>query len=166
VSASKLPEVLGVDGVQRDEDFASYELRDDELVLKLASIAPHPVHKVRTYYFRMVHADTAEELGAINLRLESTPHIELYAGHVGYTVHPAYRGHKYAARSLRLLAPLASRLGITPIWITCDPENLASRKSCELAGAQFVQIINVPENCVIHRSGHKQKCRYRLDPAV
>jgi predicted acetyltransferase len=87
----------------------------------------------------------------------------MYAGHIGYGVHPLYRGHRYASRSVRLLMPLARRLGLDFLWITCDPENSASRRSLELAGAQFVEIVNVPEDCVIHQSGYPQKCRYRLD---
>jgi predicted acetyltransferase len=145
--------------------FAPGAFRDAELVLELAKLEQHPLHKVPTYSFRMVHAGSGEELGTINLRVGSTPHVELYAGHVGYTVRPSHRGHKYAARSVRLLIPLAGKLGLNPLWITCDPENIASRRSCELAGAQFVEIVDVPKKCFIHRSGHQQKCRYRLDVA-
>jgi predicted acetyltransferase len=111
----------------------------------------------------MVHAATAEELGGINLRIDSSPHIERYAGHIGYTVHPAHRGQRYAARSLRLIAPIARQLHINPLWITCDPENASSRRSAELAGAEFVEIVDVPANCIIHQTGHRRKCRYRLD---
>jgi predicted acetyltransferase len=139
------------------------ELTDRELRLELLRFAPHAVHKVPTYHFRMVHAGTAEELGIINLRVASTSHIERYAGHVGFSVKSAHRGHRYAARSLRLLFPLALHLGLNPLWITCDPENLASRRSLELAGAQFVEIVGVPKDCVIHQSGHPRKCRYRLE---
>ena len=139
------------------------ELEDGDLRLEFKELAPHPVHKTPAYQFRMVSAQTAEELGNINLRLGSTPHIELYAGHIGYTVHPRYRGRRYAARSVRLIVPIARRLGFQELWITCDPENAASRRSAELAGAEFVEIVDVPENCIIHRSGHKRKCRYRLD---
>lgn len=138
-------------------------LMDGDLTLELVDIAPHPVHKVLTYFFRIVHKDAGEELGRINLRAQNNPHIELYAGHIGYSVHPQYRGHRYAARSLRLLLPFARKLGINPIWITCDPENTASRRSCELAGAKFVEVVDVPEECIIHRDGHTRKCRYRLD---
>lgn len=139
-------------------------LVDGDLSLELAEIALHPAHKVLTYFFRIVHKDAGEELGRINLRAETNPHIALYAGHIGYSVHPQYRGHSYAARSLRLLLPFARKLGINPIWITCNPENTASRRSCELAGAKFVEVVDVPEECIIHRDGHTRKCRYRLDP--
>lgn len=137
-------------------------LQDSELRLELAAFAPHPVHRVPTYHFRMVHAITGEELGAINLRVASTPHIERYAGHIGFSVHEEYRGHHYASRSVRLLMPFASSLGLNPLWITCDPENGASQRSLELAGAEFVEIVDVPPDCIIHQSGHPRKCRYRL----
>ena len=78
-------------------------------------------------------------------------------------VYPAHRGHRYAARGVRLLIPFARQLGFDVLWITCDPENVGSRRSAELAGAEFVEIVDVPENCMIYQSGHKQKCRYRLD---
>jgi tagatose 1,6-diphosphate aldolase len=137
-------------------------LVDGDLELKFAGFTPHAVHRVPAYHFRMVYAFTGEELGAINLRLGHTPQIEQYAGHVGYGVHEAHRGHRYAARSLRLLLPFAARLGLDPLWITCDPENLASRRSLEIAGAQFVEVVDVPEDSELFRSGHPRKCRYRL----
>jgi tagatose 1,6-diphosphate aldolase len=112
----------------------------------------------------MVHGESGEELGTINLRDGRGPYIERYAGHVGYGVHEAHRGHRYAARALRLLVPLAQELGLNPLWITCDPENTASRRTCERAGAVLVEVVDVPEDCILHRAGHPRKCRYRLDP--
>ncbi len=138
------------------------KLCEEELELELIQFALHPVHHVPTYQFRMVHLETQGELGSIRLRVGSTPHVELYAGHVGYSVHPSHRGHRYAARALRLLLPLARELNLDPLWITCDPDNVASRRTLERAGAEFIEIIDVPENCIIHQSGHPRKCRYRL----
>jgi predicted acetyltransferase len=51
------------------------------------------------------------------------------------------------APSLRFLFPLAAKLGLNPLWITWDPDNIGSRRSCELAAAQFVQIVDEPEKC-------------------
>ncbi len=103
----------------------------------------------------MIHSATAEELGGIRLRVGSTPHVELYAGHIGYNVHEPHRGHRYAARSVRLLVPIAHRFGLNPVWITCDPENIASRRTLEVVGFEFVEVIDVPEDCVIFQSGHQ-----------
>ena len=139
------------------------ERRDRDLRLQFLQFAQHPVHRVATYFFRMVHAHTGEELGKINLRLGSSPHIERYAGHVGFLVYEAHRGHRYAARSVRLLASIARELGFVSLWITCDPGNNASRRSLELAGAELIETVDVPADCVIFQSGQLRKCRYRLD---
>jgi predicted acetyltransferase len=130
-------------------------MKDDVLALEQVSFAPHPVHKVPTLFFQIVRVDSGQRVGEINLRLESNRHIERYAGHVGFTIDPAHRGHQYAARTMRLLMPRAREHGLNPLWLTCDPENLASRRSCE--------IVDVPESFIIYRSGHPKKCRYRLD---
>lgn len=145
------------------EVIQSLKLRHGDLELRLAEYSLHAFHCVPTYFFRMMSIDHAEELGSINLRIGSTPHIERYAGHIGYGVHPAHRGHRYAARSVALLLPLARILGIDPLWITCDPDNAASRRSLELAGAELMEIVDVPEDCGIRKYGGKlRKCRYRL----
>lgn len=137
-------------------------LRDGDLELELVDFAVHPYHVVPTYYFRMVNAVSRSAMGRINLRTESTTHIEQYGGHIGYDVEPAHRGHRYAARSVRLLTPFARKLGLDPLWITCDPENIASRRTLEIAGADLVEIVDVPADCAIHKSGHPRKCRYRF----
>lgn len=139
------------------------QLRHGDLELRLADYSMHPFHRVPTYFFRMMSIAHADELGNINLRIGSNAHLERYAGHIGYGVNPAYRGHHYAARSVTLLLPLARKLALDPVWITCDPENKASRRSLELAGAEFVEIVDVPPECGIRKFGGKlRKCRYRL----
>ena len=138
---------------------------DKGLLLELIGLHPHPVHKVPTFYFRVLEAKCREEVGTINLRIGSGAHLERYAGHIGYSVNPAHRGNRYAARSLRILLPFAREHGIEPVWVTCDQKNLASRRSCELAGAVFAGIVDVPADCIINRSGHPQKCRYVLNLA-
>ncbi len=148
---------------EASEVVRSLKLRHGDLELRLADYSVHAYHRVPTYFFRMISVERNVELGTINLRIGSTPHLERYAGHIGYGVHPAHRGHHYAARSVTLLLPLARGLGIDPLWITCDPENQASRRSLEIAGAQMMEIVDVPEDCGIRRYGGKvRKCRYRL----
>jgi predicted acetyltransferase len=145
------------------EVLRSLDLRHGDLELRLSDYSVHSFHRVPTYSFRMYSQHSEMELGQINLRIGSTPHLEQYAGHIGYGVHRAYRGHHYAARSVNLILPLARRYGLNPVWITCDPDNAASRRSLELAGAEFVEIVDVPSTCGIRKFGGKlQKCRYRI----
>jgi predicted acetyltransferase len=149
------------------EALRSLDLRHGNLELRLSDYSVHSFHRVPTYSFRMFSQHSEQELGQINLRIGSTPHLERYAGHIVYGVYGAHRGHHYAARSVALLLPLARHHSIDPIWITCDPENVASRRSLEIAGAEFVEIVEVPQNCGIRRFGGKlHKCRYRLSCAL
>lgn len=101
--------------------------------------------------------------GGIGLRVGTTQAIELYYGHIGYHVYPPARGHHYAERACRLLLPLARYHGLRKLWITCNPDNLASRRTCERLGATLVEIIPVPEGEALYVRGDYEKCRYRLD---
>ena len=145
------------------EALRSLELRHGDLELRLSDYSVHSFHRVPTYTFKMFSQHSGLEMGQINLRIGSTRHLEQYAGHIGYGVIGAQRGHHYAARSVALILPLARRHGLDPVWITCDPENVASRRSLEIAGAEFVEIVDVPATCGIRKFGGKlRKCRYRL----
>jgi tagatose 1,6-diphosphate aldolase len=101
--------------------------------------------------------------GGIGLRAGSNHTVEMYYGHFGYHVYPPARGHNYAERSCRLLLPLARRHGIKTVWITCNPDNYASRRTCERLGALLVSIVAVPPNDPLYLRGEREKCRYRLD---
>ena len=93
-------------------------LQEHELLLVLDQyLAADPVREwVPAYHFSMVHKDSKAILGSINLRIGSTDRILLYRGQIGYSVQPEFRGHRYAARSVRLLVPLAARHGLNPLW--------------------------------------------------
>lgn len=138
------------------------ELCEGDLRLVLWDLSENPFHRVPTYSFNMVSTIVGGNVGHIRLRVGSTAHIKLYAGHVGYNVDAPFRGRHYAARSLALLVPLARRVGLDPLWITCDPDNIASRRTLELAGAEFIEVVEVPEDGGIFQAGHPRKCRYRL----
>lgn len=103
-----------------------------------------------------------EIAGGVGLRIGNTPDIELYYGHVGYHVFPAARGRHYAQRAVQLVLPLARRHGIRDLWITCNPENTPSRRTCELLGGQLVETIPIPSNHPLYLSGDRHKCRYLL----
>jgi tagatose 1,6-diphosphate aldolase len=103
-------------------------------------------------------------VGGLNLRLaHKHPNIEGVIGHFGYSVYPFARGQHYAERSCRLLLPLARRCGLCTLWITCNPENFPSRRTCERLGAQMIDIVPVPPEHPLYARGEKEKCRYRLD---
>ncbi|MCB0062123.1 MAG: GNAT family N-acetyltransferase [Caldilineaceae bacterium] len=114
------------------------------------------------YRFKMVNNYDGRELGRIELRIGNTTDLKMYSGHIGYRVHQAHRGHRYAARAVRLLVPLARYHQLGTLWITCNPDNYASRRSCELAGLELIEIVDLPSSTDMYRRGERQKCRYRL----
>ncbi|MBV9386574.1 MAG: GNAT family N-acetyltransferase [Chroococcidiopsidaceae cyanobacterium CP_BM_ER_R8_30] len=141
------------------------QLQENELQLVLNQYLAADQRRewVPAYHFSMVHQQSRMIVGSINLRIGNTDRLVLYRGHIGYGVKPEFRGHRYAARSVRLLLPLAAKHQLNPLWITCDPDNFASRRTCELVGAELVEIIDVPPDEEMYQHGVRQKCRYKLE---
>ena len=52
-------------------------------------------------------------------------------GDVGYVIYPKYRGHNYAYKALILLSQHLNEFGIEDFWITCDIDNIPSKKTIE-----------------------------------
>lgn len=149
----------------------SLRLRHGDLELHLADYSLHSFHRVPTYFFRMMSIDRGEEMGNINLRIGSSPHIERYAGHIGYGVHPAYRGHHYASRSLVLLLPFARSLASIPCGLPVTPtmsprdaaSSLPARSSWKLSmSRKTAESANTAENSANAAIG----CRFHpLEPS-
>jgi predicted acetyltransferase len=120
---------------------------------------------VPEYHFWM-HATDRPDLpmaGGIGLRIGDTHDTQMYSGHIGYHVYPPARGRHYAERACRLLFPLARRHNINPLWITCNPDNYASRRTCERLGGTLIEIVPVPADHILYQRGETEKCRYRID---
>lgn len=140
-------------------------LRDGELELVLVEKFPGDsgVGQVPAYRFDMRLTGTGKRVGSIDLRIGETERVVSYTGQIGYRVLPEHRGHSYAARGCKLLLPLARAHGLGPLWITCDPDNAASRRTCELAGAELVEVVDLPKDDDLYRRGEKRKCRYKIE---
>jgi predicted acetyltransferase len=77
-----------------------------------------------------------EFCGAINFRHQPgsetlPPHV---SGHIGYAVVPWKQRHGYATRALRLMLPIAAAAGLAWVDLTCDADNIASRRVIEANG--------------------------------
>jgi len=147
-------ELLEDVGLMRDRDLW-LELRAREAANEKRGFVP-------AYRFVMHLDGVSQPVGRLGLRVGSNHMIENYAGHIGYEVLPAFRGNRLAERSCRLVLPLARRHGFDALWITCNPDNWASRRTCERLGARFVEIVDVPKDSEIFATGSDRKCRYHL----
>ena len=88
-----------------------------------------------------------------------------YAGQIGYTIYPKFRGNHYALKACRILFDLArEKYQMNRLIITCNPDNLPSRKTLEALGGTLVEIADVPESHYCYRQGEFQKCifEYKL----
>jgi tagatose 1,6-diphosphate aldolase len=128
-------------------------------------IADAATGAVASYHFwmRTEHNPELTIAGGIGLRIGRTYDLEMYTGHIGYHVYPPARGHHFAERACRLLLPLAERHGLDPLWITCNPDNYPSRRTCERLGGRLVEIVPVPVEHPLFQRGETEKCRFRFD---
>ncbi len=136
--------------------------KDLELVLVGTYVANPHMGYAPSYTFEMRHVPDGQRAGRISVRIGTSDLLVLYAGQMGYGVEEAFRGRRFAARSCRLVLPLLNTHGINPLWITCNPENIASRRTCEILGAQMIEIVDLPTDTEMYRCGERRKCRYRL----
>ncbi|MBI2851214.1 MAG: GNAT family N-acetyltransferase [Chloroflexi bacterium] len=118
---------------------------------------------VPAYWFDIRLAGRPERIGRVDLRIGNTSHLILYGGHIGYSVNTEHRGHRYAARACSLIKPVAVAHGLKTLWITCNPDNIASRRTCEIIGCKLIEIIDLPADTDMYQRGERQKCRYRWD---
>lgn len=139
------------------------ELADGEVSLQVEELhAANPAFGiVPSYAFAIRRRRGDVRVGSISLRLSDADRFLLYYGQIGYGVDAQHRGHGYASRAVRLLVPFARRHRFPELWITCGPENTASRRTCENAGFTFVEIVPVP--LAYQGAGITgERCRYHL----
>ncbi len=114
------------------------------------------------FWMRLTDASPLRIAGSISLRIGNDADLR-YAGHIGYNVYPPVRGRHLAERAARLLLPLARRHNLKAVWITCNPENIASRKTAQRLGATLVETVPVPPGHELYIRGEREKCRFRID---
>lgn len=79
-----------------------------------------------------------EYLGRIVLRHRLTPRLLEVGGHIGYDVPPEHRRQGHATAMLRAFLVLCAKVhGLDRVLVTCDTDNLASRKVIQACGGAF-----------------------------
>ena len=138
-------------------------LTDGEIVLRLRETkdADPARGRVPAYLFDIC-LPNGTKVGACDLRVGHTQGL-YYGGNIGYAVDEAYRGHHYAAKACRLLFTLAHQHSMEYLYITCDPSNPASAKTCAYAGGQLVATEDLPEDNDMYRDGKRQVMVYRFE---
>ncbi len=150
------------------EFFDTNDLRDGEIFLRLRETREAVPEKgyVPAYHFDICLAD-GTKAGACSLRVGHSPKLYI-GGNIGYEVDAAFRGHRYAAKACRLLFRLAVKHALGYLFITCDPDNYASARTCEIAGGIYQDTADIPEDDDLYAAGKRKVRIYRfsLGPAV
>ena len=139
------------------------DLRDGEIMLQLERTAEGNPEKnwVPAYYFGICLAD-GTRIGQCDLRIGHNDRLYI-GGNIGYGIDEAYRGHRYAAKACRLLFRQARKHGMDYVIIICDPGNTASARTCELAGGQYLETADIPEDHDMYERGFRQVLVYRFN---
>jgi predicted acetyltransferase len=143
----------------RDFDY----MTDGEIDLRIRSKQPanDKLGFVPAYIYAIHLHDGQEIIGEINLRIGYNRGL-YYGGHIGYAIKKEYRGHHYAAKACNLVKRVAKAHGMTELIITCNPDNIPSIKTCERIAAEFLELVDLPEDNDMYQEGERQKNRYKL----
>lgn len=138
-------------------------LKNDEIRLLLEKTVEGDPEKdwVPAYHFAICN-DKDIKAGICDLRIGHSDKL-YYGGNIGYTVYEEYRGNHYAGKACLLLFELARKHDLQYLIITCDPDNYASRKTCEYAGGGLLEIAELPEDNDMRLEDDKsEKCIYKF----
>lgn len=137
-------------------------LKNDEIQLLLEKAVEGDDEKgwVPAYHFAICDLK-GNKMGVCDLRIGHNEKL-YYGGNIGYRIAEEYRGHHYAGKACLLLFELARRHDLEYVIITCNPDNYASRKTCEYAGGKLIEIVKVPAGNDMRERGEMEKCVYRF----
>lgn len=86
------------------------------------------------------YVDGDRYLGSIRCRHRLNPSLFETGGHIGYDVRPTARLRGYATTMLHEVLSFAASVGIEQALVTCDEDNIGSRKVIEANGGVFEDV--------------------------
>lgn len=144
--------LLDYDVQRLHRNFASY-LRNMQKQKERHYVEPD---RVPTTDFWLI--DGEEVIGRLSLRHELNDFLLKVAGHIGYMIRPSRRCQGYGKEILRLGLEQARAIGLTRVLVTCDENNIGSKRVIESNGGRF-------ENAVVVNGSSVKKLRYWIDVA-
>ena len=112
--------------------------------------------------------DEGEYIGQASVRPElHTPYLLTYGGHIGYSIRPSKRRRGYGKHILALALDRALSIDLYRVLVTCDADNIGSRKIIEHNGGVFESAIPMTRSTfrAEGRTGSEpmEKLRYWID---
>lgn len=95
------------------------------------------------YYIYAIYEE-GKQVGTLVFRLGSDQQ-HYYDGHIAYSIDEDYRGHHYAYQACLLLKGEIIKHGYDHVLVTCDPDNIASKKTIQKLKAKLLAVEEVPK---------------------
>lgn len=76
-------------------------------------------------------------VGEARIRHALSPSLEIEGGHVGYFIHPRFRGRGFGNAILALALQELASLGVARVLVTCNADNTRSRRVIQRNGGIF-----------------------------
>lgn len=138
---------LNFDVTELNEDFGGFV----QLLLDQKDRSKLAPGRVPSSDFWLI--DDNEFTGRLSVRHELNDHLLKIGGHIGYEIRPSKRRHGYGNEILKLGLEKAKELGLHRVLLTCDEDNIGSKKIIENNGGQF-------ENAIAIDGSATKKLRY------
>lgn len=94
-----------------------------------------------------------EYIGEARIRHNLNENLFIFGGHIGYEIRPSKRLKGFGKIILKESLKEASKLGINNVLLTCNEDNIGSRKIIESNGG-------ILENIVLVQETRRKHCRY------
>ncbi len=94
-------------------------------------------------------------VGIIDFRHPLSDFLESFGGNIGYSIRPSERRKGYASEMLKLILPICYEFGESKVLLTCDKENIASRRTIIKNGGllenEVVDTVGLSKSGIIQR---------------
>ena len=122
----------------------------ENFVAEQAEIQPREKSRVPATTLWLI--DEGVFIGRLSVRHELNDNLRKVGGHVGYWIRPTKRRMGYGKKILKMGLEKIKSLGIKNVLITCDIDNLPSRKIIESHGGKLQDTIeHSKEHPKLHR---------------
>ena len=127
-------------------------------LLKLIDISDEfEIMDVESIIFDIYVPEMDRVVGRCEYRNESGRDLWFY-GHIGYVIYPPYRGENFAYRAcMKMFDLLYKEKGLNEFIITCNPDNLASKKTILKMKPDYIKTVDVDKDHELYKLGDHQK---------
>ncbi len=111
-----------------------------------------------------VGIDIADEFSGSTIGDLMVGTLKTLGGHIGYWVRPSARRRGIGSRAFLACLPHAYRLGIDPALVTCDEDNVASRRIIESGGGRYENVIGIKRRYWVPTHPDRIRTDHRAGP--